>query len=761
MARRSWGLALASLSLASAGLLLGASPAAADDGLATDARSRYVLDAQDTTVEASITLDLRNVTTDPGTASYTYYDRYVVPVPAGAERVRATSGGDSLGVSLVRTDDPSTRLAQISFPELRAGNSRQIELTFRVPGEKPRSADSTRVGPGYATFAVYGLGDPGRNVVEVLAPASMTFDSTSDGFSPQQDGDAVTYRTEAADPGGFWAVVSLRDPDASEERTVDAGGTSFILSGFKDDPEWADFVADRLATGIPVLERLVGTPWPGGLERVREDASPSLRGYDGWFDPTDDEIVVGERLDDDLILHELSHAWVAGERFDERWVYEGLAQVLADRAVRETGGEPSRPPAVSRGDAGAVALNRWGGSAGTRSADVDGYAYPAAFLATSALVGGLDDDAFAAVLASAIAGERAYDPAGTTSPDGGRTSWSRWLDLVEERGGVDDAPAVFQRWALTPEQSALLGPRQAARAAYAQVDDADGQWLPPEGLRDAMTAWDFERADHVLGEVQGLGASVRQVQDAAEATDQEVPVAVRSSYEEAAQDEEYAALATSLPKAAGAIGAVGAAGSLASADRDPVASLGEAVLGVDDLALDAELLLDDGLLEEASAAAEQASQRAGIALLVGSGVILLALLVVGILVLAGWIIVRRVIRSERPQHPRVPEGVGLDPLQVQELGDPLVVGAQQLGVHRGLDRLPLDGREAVPREEGRLEGEAEQPSKAEVSRPLDKPFQERGAHPETERGLVDGDGADLAEVLPEHVQRPTADDPPG
>ena len=118
---------------------------------------------------------------------------------------------------------------------------------------------------------------------------------------------------------------------------------------------------------------------------------------------------------------------------------------------------------------------------------------------------------------------------------------------------------MFQRWVLTPEQSALLAPRQQSREAYAQVDDADGEWVPPEGLRDAMTAWDFARADHVLAEVQELGSSVRQVQAAAEASDQEVPAVVRSSYEEAAQDEEYAALATTLPRAAGAIEAVGAA----------------------------------------------------------------------------------------------------------------------------------------------------------------------------------------------------------
>ena len=88
----------------------------------------------------------------------------------------------------------------------------------------------------------------------------------------------------------------------------------------------------------------MGTPWPGGLERIREDASPSLRGYDGWFDPSDDEIVIGERFDADLIFHELSHAWVSGERFDQRWVSEGLAQVLAERTVLATGGEPVAAP---------------------------------------------------------------------------------------------------------------------------------------------------------------------------------------------------------------------------------------------------------------------------------------------------------------------------------------------------------------------------------------------------------------------------------
>ena len=140
----------------------GAAPAAAHTGLSTGSSSRYVLDAKATTVAARITLDLRNTTTESADGYYTYYDAYAVPVPAGADRVRARSAGRPLDVHLQDTKDPSTRLARISFPQLRSGRSREIELTFRVPGEEPRSPDSTRVGAGYATFAVYGPGDPGR-----------------------------------------------------------------------------------------------------------------------------------------------------------------------------------------------------------------------------------------------------------------------------------------------------------------------------------------------------------------------------------------------------------------------------------------------------------------------------------------------------------------------------------------------------------------------------------------------------------------------
>ena len=108
------------------------------------------------------------------------------------------------------------------------------------------------------------------------------------------------------------------------------------------------------------------------------------------------------------------------------------------------GASPCEHPTVSRRLGGAVALNDWGGSASSRSADVDAYAYPAAYAATRALLADLEGEELAAVVGAGLRGERAYDPAGTKDSDGGRTSWSRWLDLLETRGGVTDARRGLQ-----------------------------------------------------------------------------------------------------------------------------------------------------------------------------------------------------------------------------------------------------------------------------------------------------------------------------
>lgn len=653
--RRAVG-AVAAVALVAASVVLGSPPALAEQGLRVTATSRYVLDPTREVVRASMTMTLRNVSPDAaeGDGVYTYYyDAFAVPIPRSSREVRARSGDTALGVEVDRTDDPSTSLARISFPELTYGEQRTIVLSFVVAGEAPRSADQTRLGPGYATFVAYGPGDPGRNTVEVVGPRGWSFTATTDGFDTGTEGagGTVTYRAaENTFDGGLWSVISLRDVGQVSERVVDVGDLSLVLESFPDDDTWSGFVAGRLTKGLPVLQRLVDSPWPGGLQRIREDAAPSLRGYDGWFDPSGDEIVVGEQLDADLIYHELSHAWLSGERFEERWLFEGLAQTVAARTVQRTGDEPARRVTVKRDAANAVPLNSWGGDAGARSGDVDGYAYPASAEVMRSLLGDLDDETFAAVVGAGIRGERAYDPPGTVTPSAGRTAWTDWLDLVQTRGGVQDAPDVFSRWVLTDEQRAELAPRARERAGYAALDAADGPWLPPEGLRDALSSWDFDRAGSVRAAVAPLGASVRAVQAAAARTGLDVPTTVRTAYERASVDDDYTALRTSLPATARAMTTVGDARREAAADTDPVTGLGRTLLGVHERASSAVDLLEDGRIAPAQRAADDVGDRVGRATLLGVGVVVLALLVLAGLVLLVTSAVRRRGRQAVGRH---------------------------------------------------------------------------------------------------------------
>ncbi|MFC7877778.1 hypothetical protein, partial [Isoptericola sp. NPDC057391] len=564
-----------------AGALLLAGPAAvADEGLTEESHSRYVLRAKDTEVRATTTTTIGNVTPDRG-LTYYYFTTYAIAVPAGAEDVRATSGGAALPVRLEATEDPSTRYAVATFAPLRFGQTRTIEWSFVVPGEPVRSKDYTRVGEGFATFAASGVGDAGRTTVEVVLPSSMTFDATSDAFTRERSGKTTTYTaTENTDKDGIWAVVSARDPKKADEKVVEVGGTTLTLQSFPGDERWAGFVAKRLQHGLPVLEDLVGRPWPGGLDTIREDVSPKVLGY-AWFDADNDEIVIPEDLDTATLYHELTHAWLNPDRLTGRWLSEGMTEVVAQRAVDRTGATSDPWSTPDRHGDDAVPLSAWDARPGELDEGAEQYGYAASYTVVQKLLGGLDDDAFTAVVSAAQSGESAYERAGSRDQNWGRTDWRRFLDLVEERGGVSGAPKVLRTWVLDAEQRAALKPRAAAREAYAALDDADGAWSPPLGLRTAMTDWEFGEAKDVRAALDGAAQGAGEVQAAAAAAGVEVPESVRAAYEGAADADGYAELATLLPRAAEVTTRVGEADRAAGADRDPVTELGAAVLGVD------------------------------------------------------------------------------------------------------------------------------------------------------------------------------------
>ena len=113
--------------------------------------------------------------------------------------------------------------------------------------------------------------------------------------------------------------------------------------------------------------------------------------------------------------------------------------------------------------------------------------------------------------------------------------------------------------------------------------------------------------------------------------------------------------------------------------------------------------------------------------------------------------------SEQQQHPGVAQDVGLDVAQVQELGDTDVVGAAHLLEHLGGDRRALDLGEPVPAEELGLEGQHEQPLQLQLASDFEQSVDDRVADAVAGRRRVDRDGADLAEIRPQHVQRAATD----
>ncbi|WP_402468740.1 gluzincin family metallopeptidase [Isoptericola aurantiacus] len=624
-------------------------PAAAQDGLTEESHARYEVTAKGK-VSASVTTTITNVTPDVGNRYY-YWNRYGIAVPASAKDVRATSWGSPLTVDLeADPEDPNVRWARVGFSPLRYGSTRTIEWTYEIAGSPVRSDRWTRAGRGYATFSAQALGDPGRVSVEVVAPTSMTFDSTEEFTSRKAGGKKTLYRSEEYSEGwGVWSAVSVRDPRKTDEQDVTVGDTTLTVQSFPGDTTWRKFAADRIVTGLPVLEDLLDEPWPGRIAVVREDVSPQVLGY-AWFDDQGDEIVVGEELDESTLYHELGHAWFDDERFVGRWLYEGLTELTAYRVIDAVDGEGEPRQAPRRQAAGSLPLLDW--SELDREPTTETYAYAAAYTALHRMLGDLDDETYSAVVAAAYAGESAYEEPGSTTKNFGRTDWRRFLDLAAERGGVDGTDQ-YRTWVVKKAQAKKLDARADARTDYADLDEADGAWQAPVGLRRDMTDWSFGDAEDAMTLLLPIAPQAVAVQDTAARTGLAVPESVRTAYEDAETDGDYRALETLLPQAADALEDVDAAERAATADVDPVSELGQAVLEVDDTADAALAALSAGELDDARALAAETTDGADRALWTGLGVVAGALLLLALLVLVPVLIVRwrRRRRRRRAWNP--------------------------------------------------------------------------------------------------------------
>jgi hypothetical protein len=542
----------------------GSSPAVAlEDGLRLEGATTYSVDIGAGVVHASVEATATNESPDEvvngGTRRY-FFAEVFVPVLAEATNFAATAAdGRALTVRRQGVDSDQVALAAVDLaPDLFYGQSRTFRLTYDLPHQPPRAPGFTRVNPAFATFAALPLGDPNLATVEIVVPDGFEVEYAGAELERgRREGAQVFTSGSVADPDQWSVVVVARNDAGLLERAFQVGDRDIVIRAWPDDAEWATFVEQTLQGGVPALEELVGLSWPlDGELTVVEAASPYIYGYAGWFLPEDDTIEVGDALEPHVILHELSHIWFNDSLFGERWMGEAFAEEFSARAEAALGMVLPAPEPADTADPGAFALATWGDPAvSSETADErEAYGYNASFFVLRSVADEVGIERLRDVIVAADEQTIAYRGDGAPEEVMAAFGSRRLLDLLQEVAGSDGAPALFERYVLTPDDVALLPARATARERYAQLVAAGTGWSAPLPVRDALSRWEFDAAVARADEATAILATRDEVYAAADDLELEVGAAFEEEYETADELEHIADTADAFLDATTEIG---------------------------------------------------------------------------------------------------------------------------------------------------------------------------------------------------------------
>ncbi len=257
---------------------------AADDGLLLTTNSTYRLVPSEGRI--GVTVDLTATNTTPNTTSRDvvtryYFDRVTMVIQPEASNVSATSGGRRLAVTV--RSQKRLDLVEVRFADaIYYGQAATIRLHYDLPSGKPRSTSNVRVGVAFSTFVAWAFGDSARVRIEV--PAAFVVDSSGATLQRQKDKSTIVLSSgPISDPLDWYAVIdATRDRALTSKRLSPAAGQSVLVRGWPEDKAWVGRVSDVLAKGLPVLDELVGLPWPVPDElEIVEIHTALLEGYAG------------------------------------------------------------------------------------------------------------------------------------------------------------------------------------------------------------------------------------------------------------------------------------------------------------------------------------------------------------------------------------------------------------------------------------------------------------------------------------------------
>lgn len=524
-------------------LLLGAAGVGAAEGITVESDSTFEVLPGDGVVHVEAVYTLTNVTpsTTRGFVTTRYfYDRYGIPLPSEAINVVATSSGRDLNLEMetVEAEDNFTyELAVVTFRRKIFNRQTTVfTLSYDIPGDEPRSDGGIRINPAYMHFFADGIGDDGKVSVRILIPRDYEIETFGDFVSRSSTGDVTTLEAiDIENPREWYVQISARKDEALFTRNLIVGDRSLELQFWPGDDDWADFVHDRTTTGIPILEELIGRPWPDeDVLEVQESFVPLLYGYAGWYTSSLDRIELTEELDQQVLYHELSHVWFNAKLFDERWINEGLADEFAALVMKHDGFSISPRP-IYESDPGYVLLNLWDtpwGSLGDDDIELrEQFGYNASWWMLHQVSKEIGAEGLGRAMDMAFDGTIAY--VGETEPekvDHG-SGWKRFLDVLELGGGSEIASELFVENVLIGLDHAIVTERAEAREAYEEFAELSGSWAVPFGIRDAMDAWDFEVALDLMSQAE-LALAVRtEVEFSATELGLAAPAVLEAPYE--------------------------------------------------------------------------------------------------------------------------------------------------------------------------------------------------------------------------------------
>ncbi len=519
-------------------------PAAADGGLSVSSTYTYAIDPAANVVH--VTADMTFVNTKPNRVvgniiNKTYFTGFTLPVPVEAIGTAGTQNGSPITVRPEFVPDTTAYFVlNIDFARnLFYQQSAHVLVTYDIIGHEPRNEAITRVNGAYAAFDAFGIGDAGQVTVRVAVPAGYLVDTFGDDAVVTDENGTTVYTATAIDePDQFDIFVSARNDDALTTDTVTQGSSEFVVRAWPGDDDWKAFVERHITEGVPALESLVGQPWPvTGSVEIREAVTPYLYGYAGWFNPTSRELEMGEDLEPQTIVHELSHAWFNDDWFDERWMSEGFAQEYSGLANEALGEAAVEPLDVDMSAAGALQLSTWGDvDLADGADDTETFGYNASWSVVDDLVDEIGVDGMRTVLTAIATQEMSYQGDVTAERDTHPLrDWRRLLDLVQAQGG-DGAAELLTTYVLTTEQAGQLPSRDDAREAYDALVAAGGEWAPPVGLRDDMSDWSFDAATTFIEQAEQVLTARDHVITTLEPLGMHLDPAIEVSYEHAVAD---------------------------------------------------------------------------------------------------------------------------------------------------------------------------------------------------------------------------------